>query len=146
VRVVRVVRPHHRVLLRRLLDHIACLDAAIAQVPAEIDERLRAYAPALQLLQRIPGVNAVAAATIVAEIGVDMDRFPSAQHLASWAGLCPGNQQSGGKRLQAGITAGDRWLRGVLGELVWGSSSGRARLGELVWASTPTKENYLVAH
>jgi transposase len=110
------VRPHHRVLLRRLLDHI---------------DFLAAYAEAMTLLQSIPGVNALAAATIIAEIGVDMTRFPSARHLASWAGVCPGNKQSGGKRLQAGITEGDRWLRGTL--------------GEVVWAITRTKDNYLAA-
>ena len=66
---------------------------------------------------------------------MDMTRFPSAKHLASWAGVCPGKKQSGGKRLPAGITEGDRWLRGVL----------RGVLGEVVWAITPTKDNYLVA-
>jgi transposase len=113
------LRPHHRVLLRRLLDHIDFLDGSIAQVQAEIDGRLAPYAVQMALLQSIPGVNTIAAATIIAEIGVDMTRFPSAKHLASWAGVCPGNKQSGGKRLQAGMTEGDRWLRGVLGEVVW---------------------------
>jgi transposase len=61
-----------------------------------------------------------------------MTRFPSAKHLASWAGLCPGNKQSGGKRLQAGTNAGNRWLRGVF--------------GEVAWAVSHTKDNYLVAH
>jgi transposase len=125
------LRPQHRVLLRRLLDHIDFLDGSITQVQAEIDLRLIPYAAQMALLQSIPGVNAIAAATIIAEIGVDMARFPSARHLASWAGVCPGNKQSGGKRLQAGITEGDRWLRGVL--------------GEVVWAITHTKDNYLVA-
>jgi transposase len=125
------VRAHHRVLLRRLLDHIDFLDASIAQVQSEIDARLVPYAAQMAVLQSIPGVNALAAATIIAEIGVDMGCFPSAKHLASWAGVCPGNKQSGGKRLQAGINEGDRWLRGVL--------------GEVVWAITHTKDNYLVA-
>jgi transposase len=125
-------RAHHRVLLRRLLDHLDFLDASMAQVQAEIDARLAPNAAPMALLQSIPGVNAIgAAATIIAEIGVDMARFPSAKHLASWAGGCPGNQQSGGKRLPAGITQGDRWLRGML--------------GEGVWAITRTKDNSLVA-
>jgi transposase len=125
------VRPHHRVLLRRLLDHIDCLDRSMAQVPAEIDQRLQPDAQALHLLQSIPGVNRLAAAAIIAEIGVDMMRFPSARHLAAWAGVCPGNKQSGGKRLVAGITAGDRWLRGTL--------------GAVAWAIVHTTDNYLVA-
>jgi transposase len=100
-------------------------------VQSEIDARLVPYAAQMAVLQSIPGVNALAAATIIAEIGVDMGCFPSAKHLASWAGVCPGNKQSGGKRLQAGINEGDRWLRGVL--------------GEVVWAITHTKDNYLVA-
>jgi transposase len=125
------VRPHHQVLLRRLLDHIDFLDRSIAQMQAEIDQRLQPYAQAVALLQSIPGVNHLAAAAIIAEIGVDMTRFPSARHLASWAGVCPGNKQSGGKRLAAGITHGDRWLRGSL--------------GEVAWAIVHTKDNYLVA-
>jgi transposase len=77
-------------------------------------------------------MSATSAAAIIAEIGVDMRRFPTANHLASWAGLCPGNKQSGGKRFQARTTAGNRWLRGVF--------------GEVAWAVSHTKENYLVAH
>lgn len=70
----------------------------------------------MRLLQTIPGIQETAAAAIVAEIGVDMSRFPSAKHLASWAGLCPGNKQSGGNEA---ITKGSPWLRAVLGEVVW---------------------------
>jgi transposase len=125
------VRPHHRVLLRRLLDHIDFLDHSMAQVQAEIDQRLQPYTQAQTLLESIPGVNHLAAAMLIAELGVDMTRFPSARHLASWAGVCPGKKQSGGKRLTAGINEGDRWLRGTL--------------GEVAWAIVHTKDNYLVA-
>jgi transposase len=69
------------------------------------------------LLQTIPSVNAISAAVIVAEIGTDRSRFPSAKHLASWAGVCPGNRQSGGKRLSGTATKGDVWLRAILGEI-----------------------------
>jgi transposase len=101
-------------------------------VQAQIERQLAPYHEALTLLQTIPGVSATSAAAILAEIGVDMTRFPSAKHLAAWAGLCPGNKQSGGKRLQAGTHAGNRWLRGVF--------------GEVAWAVSHTKDNYLVAH
>ena len=85
----------------------------------------------MALLQTIPGVAEAAATTIVAEIGVDMTRFPSAKHLASWAGLCPGNKQSGGRRMSGKTTSGDVWLRAVL--------------GEVAWSITHTSGNYLVA-
>jgi transposase len=125
------VRPHHRFLLRAILDHIDVLSHTIARVEGEITQRLHPYADAMRLLQTIPGINKTVAAAIIAEIGVDMSRFPSAKHLASWAGLCPGNKQSGGKRLQAPANEGNRWLRGML--------------GEVVWTITHTKDNYLVA-
>lgn len=125
------VTAHHRFLLRRMLTHIDFLEQAIGQVQAQIDYQLAPYQEAVDLLQTIPSISALSASAIVAEIGVDMSCFPSAKHLASWAGVCPGNKQSGGKRLQAGISPGNRWLRGAL--------------GEVAWAISRTKENYLVA-
>jgi len=123
--------PHHRLLLTRILAHIDFLDQSLAQLQQEIEQRLAPFEEAVELLQTIPGVHQIAAMTIVAEIGTDMTRFPSAKHLASWAGLCPGNKQSGGKRQKAGITGGNPWLRAVLGEVVWSISH--------------TKDNYLSA-
>ncbi len=111
------VQPYHLILLTRILAHIDVLEESLAQLQAEIDTRLASCAEAVALLETIPGVGPVAAATIVAEIGTDMSRFPSAKHLASWAGVCPGNKQSGGKRLSGKPTDGDPWLRGVLGEV-----------------------------
>jgi transposase len=113
------VKAHHRVLLAQLLAHIDFLEAAIAELQAEIERRLAPFDEAVDLLQTIPGVGAVAAAAIVAEIGDDMGRFPSAKHLASWAGVCPGNKQSGGKRLSGKPTKGNVWLRAMLGEVAW---------------------------
>lgn len=100
----------------------------------EIEQRLQPYDEAARLLQTIPGVKEAAAATIVAEIGVDRTRFPSAGHLASWAGVCPGNKQSGGKRMAETTTKGSPWLRAML----------RAMLGEIAW-SIHTRDNYLAA-
>jgi transposase len=71
------------------------------------------------LLDTIPSVGAVTTATIVAEMGVDMERFPTEGHLSSWAGLCPGNKQSGGKRLARKTTQGHVWLRRIRGKVAW---------------------------
>lgn len=113
------VKPHHRVLMARILDHIAFLSESVAQLQEEIDRALVPFQVVATLLQTIPGVNEVAAATIIAEIGTDMGCFGSAPQLASWAGLCPGNNQSGGQRRRAKTTKGNKWLRGILGEVAW---------------------------
>jgi transposase len=125
------LQSQHRFLLRAILAHVDFLDAVIAQAQDAITQLLAPYQEAMRLLQTIPGIQQTAAATIVAEIGVDMTRFPSAKHLASWAGLCPGNKQSGGKRMSEAITPGNPWLRAVL--------------GEVVWSIAHTRDNYLVA-
>jgi transposase len=116
------VHPFQKVILRQILAHIEFLEASMAQLEAEIDQRLRPYEQAVQLLQTIPGVKAIAAATLVAEVGVDMTRFPSSGHLASWAGVCPGNKQSGGKRLSGKTRSGNAWLKAVLCEVVWANA------------------------
>ena len=113
------VKPHHRVLLARILEHIAFLNESVAQVQEEIDRALVPFAATAALLRTIAGVGEIAAATIIAEIGSDMRCFASAGHLASWAGLCPGHNQSGGRRKRAQTTKGNKWLRGVLGEVAW---------------------------
>jgi transposase len=113
------VQPYHLVLLERILAHIDFLDESLAQVQRHIDQHMAPYQEAATRLQTIPGVGVIAAATLIAEIGVDMGRFPSAGHLASWAGVCPGNNQSGGKRLSGKTTKGSPWLRAVLGEVAW---------------------------
>lgn len=123
--------PHQHLLLAQLLTQIDFLSEQIAQLAAAITDHLTPMREAVGLLQTIPGVSATAAAAIVAEIGVDMGRFPSAKHLASWAGLCPGNKQSGGKRLKEQTTSGNVWLKGVL--------------SECAWAAARTKETYLAA-
>lgn len=116
------LQPYHHVLLRQILAHMDFLEAAIAQLEGEIDQRLQPYEQAVQLLQTIPGVKAVAAATLVAELGVDMTQFPSAKHLASWAAVCPGNKQSGGKRLSGRTRRGNAWLKAVLCEVAWANA------------------------
>ena len=89
------VKPHHLVLLGQLLAHIDFLDASIAQVEQAIEARQAPFAEAIELLQTIPGVGAVVATALVAEIGTDASRFPSAKHLASWAGVCLAIRRAG---------------------------------------------------
>ena len=120
------VQPQHLVLIDHILAHIDFLGQAIAEVQAAIESCLPPYEDALQLLQTIPGVKPIAAAAILAEIGTDMSRFPSAGHLASWAGLCPSNKESAGKRMKAPMNHGNVWLRAMMGEVAWASIRTRA--------------------
>jgi transposase len=108
------VGPHQRFLLARQLAHIDFLDMAIAEVCAEITERLRPFEAELEQLATIPGVGRRTAEVLVAEIGTDMRRFPTPAHLASWAGMCPGNNESGGKRRSGKTRKGSPWLRSML--------------------------------
>ncbi len=105
---------HQRFLLAQQLAHIQFLETSIAQVSAEIAERLRPDEDAIVRLDAIPGVGRRTAETLVAEVGTDMTRFPSAGHLASWAGMCPGNNESGGKRKSGKTRKGNPWLRAAL--------------------------------
>ena len=98
------------------------LDEAMARVSGESDQRLTADQEAIALLETIPGVGQRAAEILIAEIGTDMRRFPSAKPLASWAGMCPGNHESGGKRLRGKTRQGSRWLRQILVEIAHGAS------------------------
>jgi transposase len=125
------VQLHHRFLLKRILAHIDFLEESIEAVQQEMEQHLIPFEEAVTLVQSIVGIQATAAAAIVAEIGEDMSRFPTDKHLASWAGVSPGNKQSGGKRLSGKTTSGNPYLRGML--------------GEVAWAIAHTKDNYLSA-
>jgi transposase len=113
------VRDHHRFLLAEYLDEWEALEQRIQRIEAEIDQRIRPFEPAVALWQTIPGVDRVTACHPVAEIGVDMHPFPTAQHLASWAALCPGNHESAGKRKSGKTRAGSKWLRRTLCQAAW---------------------------
>ncbi len=119
------VQPHHLVLIGQILAHVDFLEGSIAQVQEAIARCQAPYAAAVELLRTIPGVGEVVAVAIVAEIGTDMSRFPSAKHLASWAGVCPGNKTSGGQRLGGRTTPGNVWLRAMLGEVAWSVARSR---------------------
>lgn len=116
------VEPTHQHLLRQLLDQIGFLDGQIAHVEGRIEALARPYQAQLRRLEQLPGLGHDSAIAILAEIGLDMGQFPSAKHLACWAGVAPGNKQSGGKRLRAKTTKGNRHLRAVLAEVVWALS------------------------
>ena len=113
------VTDHHRFLLRVLLEQLEALEGLIGQFDARIDQAMTPLAEAAQRLRGIPGVGPQAAEVIVAEVGVDMAVFPTAGHLSSWAGLCPGNNQSGGRRRPEKTTKGSQWLRTVLVQVAW---------------------------
>jgi transposase len=107
------IGPHQRFLVAEQLAHVDFLDAAIARVSAEIVERVRPDEDAITRLDTIPGVGRSVAEALVAEIGTDLTRFPNAKHLASWAGLCPGNNESAGKRHSGKTRKGSPWLRAL---------------------------------
>jgi transposase len=108
------VKPHHRFVLTELLCQIDSLDETIARFDTQIQEISTPFEAAIGLLDTIPGVARPTAEMIVAEIGTDMSRFPSADHLASWAGVSPGNHESAGKRTSGKTHKGNRFLRTVL--------------------------------
>ena len=107
-------RAHHAYLLQQILMKIDFLDETIERVTAEIDRRLAPFEATLAALDTIPGIDRVGAISIVAETGGDMSRFPSAEHLCSWAAICPGQNESAGKRHSGKTRQGNRYLRGTL--------------------------------
>lgn len=124
-------REHHAVLVELALAHVEQLEASIDRLDEQVDQVMAPFSLARDLLDTITGVGKRAAEHIIAEIGVDMSRFPTAGHLASWAGVCPGNNITGGKRSSGSTTKGDKWLREIL--------------VECAWAASHTKNTYLAA-
>jgi len=120
--------PHQRFLVAEQLAHIAELDARIERVSGEIGERLRPFDPQIALLDTIPGVGRWTAEVILAEIGTDMSRFPTVRHLVSWAGMCPGNNESAGKRKSGKMRKGSPWLRVALTEAAYAAGRGTTYL------------------
>jgi transposase len=112
-------RSHHRFLLEQILAHLDFLEEAIGRVSEEVQSRIRPFSEEVELLKTIPGVEQRTAEMLVAEIGTDMSRFPSDRHLASWAGLCPGNNESAGKRKSGKTRKGAPWLRRGLLQAAW---------------------------
>ena len=116
------VREHHRFLLAEFLDEWEALGERVRRLEAEIDHRMGPFEGAVALWQTIPGVDRVTACSLVAEVGVDMNQFPSAQHLASWAAVCPGNHESAGKRKSGKTRDGNPWLGRTLCQAAWAAT------------------------
>jgi len=116
------VTDHHRFLLRLHLDHVTHLEELIGRLGSHIEEALAPFAEAAERLQTIPGVSQRVAETLVAEVGPKMEQFPTAAHLASWAGMCSGNNESAGKRRSGRTVKGNRWLKRILVQAAWAAS------------------------
>jgi transposase len=115
-------RPHHRFMVGEILTHIDFLDEAIERISQEVSCRIVPFSKTVEVMDLVPGINQRAAEGILSEIGVDMTCFPTDGHAASWAGLCPGNNESAGKRKSGKTRKGDRWLRRYLIEAAWAAS------------------------
>jgi transposase len=143
-----LVTDHHRFLLRTLLRQVEQTEGLIAEYTARIEAVSLPFAEPAGRIESIPGVGARAAEAIVAEIGTDMTRFPTAGHLASWAGLCPGNNESAGKRRTGKTTKGSQWLRTVLVQVAWSASHTKETIFSATyrrWAKRLGKKKALVA-
>ena len=110
-------RAHHAFLVTQVLAHIDYVDEAIGVVSQEIEAHLAPFAAIVARLDEIPGINQRTAEVLIAELGVDMSVFPSDRHLASWAGLCPGQNESAGKHKPGTTRKGNRWVRTALVEV-----------------------------
>jgi transposase len=105
---------HHALMVGKLLAHIDYLDESIAELSAEVELVIAPFSDKVQLLDTIPGVDRRTAEVLIAELGVDMSQFPTHRNLASWAGMCPGNDESAGKRRSGKTRKGSKWLRNAL--------------------------------
>jgi transposase len=113
------VRQHHRGLLKVHLELVAALEQALAEIDATVGKTLAPIRSSARLLTTLPGVSDLTAQVMVAEIGVDMSRFPTAAHLISWTGLCPRNDESAGKRRSSRVRKGAPWLKTALVTAAW---------------------------
>ena len=112
---------HHALMVSQMLGHIDFLEESIGDLSRELETHLGRFRESLELLKTIPGVQERTAQMIVGEIGIDMERFPTAGQLASWAGICPGNRRTANTRKPEKIRKGGRWLKPALLEATWGA-------------------------
>jgi transposase len=120
------IKRHHRFLLRLHLQQVDALDAAIAEIDREADAGLACFRDAVKQLSTIPGVSELSAQVILSEIGTDMGRFATASHLRSWAGLCPRNDESAGKRRSTRLRREAPWLKAMLVQCAWAAARTKA--------------------
>ena len=120
---------HHAVLARMHLDHIDHLTSMIDGLDERIERVLAPFAPQLRLLRTIPGIGDRAAQVLISELGIDMSRFPTAAHLASWAGLCPGNNESAGRHKPGRTRKGNAEVRDILTECAWSAGKTGSYIG-----------------
>jgi transposase len=125
------VTKHHRFLIKLHLDQIDAFDSAIGSIDKEVDGNVESFRQAAQLLSDVPGLGPLAVMIVLSEIGLEMNRFPSAAHLVSWAGLCPRNDESAGKRRSSRLRQGAPWLK--------------TALVQCAWAAARTKDSYFQA-
>ncbi len=142
---------HHAVAARRILDHLDFLGETIAALSAQIDLRTAVFGAVYDLLLPVPGLDRLTIDVIIAETGADMSRFPTGADLASWAGVCPGNHESAGKRRRVATTPGNQWLRRALIEAARAavrtkSSYFGAQYHQIARRRGPNKAAVAVAH
>jgi transposase len=118
---------HHRFMLEGLLDQVTFLDAQIARLDERLEEQMRPFEEQIRRLDTIDGIDRVGAQSLLAELGRDMGQFPDADHLSSWAGMSPGNDESAGKRRSGKTTKGNKWLRRTLTQAAWGATKRKGR-------------------
>lgn len=112
----------NKFLLKQHLRHLDFLEISIAEIDLKIEENMMAFQTESELIQSIPGISKIAASSIIAEIGADMSRFPNEHHLSSWAAMCPGNNESAGKKKSGKTRKGNNYLKGILTECAWAAS------------------------
>jgi transposase len=144
-------RPHHSLIAGQIIAHIDHLDAAIDALSAEIGQRCDPFADLIERMSEVPGVDRVVAETFIAETGADTTKFPTAQQLAAWAGLAPGNHESAGKRRHVSTRKGQRWLRKTLLQAARSVAASNnsflaARYKRLARRRGPNKAAVAVAH
>jgi len=119
------VHPHHRLLIQTHLRLIDAFDASVAALTSQIEERMRPFSDTRERLDQITGVGPEVATVFISEMGADMTRWPTPDHAASWAGLCPGHHQSAGKHKSGRARHGNRWIKQAFAQAGWAASRAR---------------------